>query len=63
MDPLAFLTGSTYEAGTVKVVFKRTEPIHVIRHGSTDGRGEIILEQSVRQGNEDSGSDRIVEPH
>ena len=62
MDPLAFLTGSTHEAGTIKVIFKRIEPIHVIRHGSTDGRGEIIFEQSVHQGNEDSGSDQIVEP-
>jgi hypothetical protein len=52
MNPLAFLTGSSHGAGTIKVIFKGTEPLHVFRHGSDDGRGGIILEQSVRQGNE-----------
>jgi hypothetical protein len=52
MNPLAFLTGSTHGAGTIKVIFKGIEPLQVIRHGSADGRGGIILEQSVRQGNE-----------
>jgi hypothetical protein len=51
MSPLTFLTGSTHGTGTIKIILSGTETLHVVRHGSPDGRGGIVLEQSSRQGN------------
>ena len=51
MNTLAFFTGTTHGAGTLKILFKGTQALHVTGHGRPDGHGGIHLEQDVSEGN------------
>lgn len=48
-DPLAFFTGPSRGEGTLKVMTKPGVPIRVESNGRPDGKGGIILDQTVRQ--------------
>lgn len=52
MNPLAFFTGTAHGAGTIKILFKGTQALHVTSHGRPDGHGGIHLEQDVSEGNQ-----------
>ena len=50
LNPLVFFTGGSQGRGTIKIVFKTAQPLHVVSRGQADGKGGIILDQQVRQG-------------
>ncbi|MEO6248701.1 MAG: DUF3833 family protein [Sphingomicrobium sp.] len=52
LDPLAFFSGPSHGVGTISIMFKATQPLHVTSIGRPDGHGGIILEQTVLQGGE-----------
>ena len=52
IDPLAFFTGPSHGVGSIKIIFKSSQPLHVTSNGRGDGHGGIFLDQVVRQGNE-----------
>ena len=52
MNPLTFFTGPSHGVGTIKILFKATQPLQVTSHGRPDGHGGIILEQTVHQGSD-----------
>jgi hypothetical protein len=49
-DPLAFFTGPSRGEGTLKVIARRTVPIRVESHGRPDGKGGIVLDQTISEG-------------
>lgn len=50
LDPLAFFTGRTHGEGKLKILLKAPVPITVHSRGTPDGRGGLVLEQTVREG-------------
>jgi hypothetical protein len=50
-DPLAFFTGASRGSGHLKVMLKASVPIRVKSVGSPDGKGGIILDQTINEGN------------
>lgn len=60
LDPLAFFTGRSHGEGTIKQLFKATQPLRVTSRGRSDGRGGIVLDQTVRQGSAAAKSRRWV---
>ena len=49
-DPLAFFTGKSRGEGTLKVMTKPSVRIRVESEGRPDGKGGLILDQTVREG-------------
>ncbi len=49
LDPVAFFTGDSRGAGQLKVMMSAARTINVESHGTLDGKGGIILDQTVRQ--------------
>ena len=49
-DPLAFFTGPSRGEGSLKVLMKASVPIRVTSMGKPDGRGGIVLDQTIREG-------------
>ena len=49
-DPLVFFTGPSRGEGTLKVLTKPSVPIRVESEGRPDGKGGLILEQTIREG-------------
>ena len=49
-DPLAFFTGPSRGEGTLKVMTKPSVPIRVESEGRPDGKGGIVLDQTIREG-------------
>lgn len=54
INPLAFFTGTTHGTGTMKILFKGSQALHVTSHGLPDGHGGISLDQDVTEANESS---------
>jgi hypothetical protein len=52
LNPLTFFTGDSHGTGTIRIVFKGTQPLHVTSHGRPDGHGGIVLDQTVHQGSD-----------
>jgi hypothetical protein len=52
MNPLDFFTGTTHGSGTMKVLLRGTEVLHVTGFGLPDGHGGLHLRQDVSEGNE-----------
>ena len=52
LNPLSFFTGSTHGTGTIKVIFRASQPLKVSSHGRPNNSGGMQLDQSVVQGNE-----------
>jgi hypothetical protein len=59
-DPLAFFTGASRGEGSLKVMTKTRVPIRVESHGRADGKGGIILDQTIREGNKPARQRRWV---
>ena len=59
-DPLAFFTGASRGEGTLKVMTKPSVPVRVESQGRPDGKGGIILDQTVREGNKPARQRRWV---
>jgi hypothetical protein len=51
-DPLAFFTGPSRGSGTLKVAMRPTVRVRVESLGRPDGKGGIILDQTIREGSE-----------
>ena len=54
LNPLSFFTGPTHGIGTIKIMFKGAQPIHVSSQGRPDGHGGIHLDQDVIEGSKPS---------
>ena len=54
LNPLSFFTGPTHGVGTIKIMFKSAQRIHVTSRVHPDGNGGIYLDQDVTQGSEPS---------
>ena len=52
LNPLAFFTGPSHGVGTIKILFKNSQPLHVTSNGRPDGHGGIILDQTIHQGSD-----------
>jgi hypothetical protein len=52
LNPLAFFSGASHGTGTISIVFKGTQPLHVTSLGHPDGHGGILLDQTVHQGSD-----------
>ena len=48
-DPLAFFTGPSRGEGTIKVIAKASIPIRVESNGRPDGKGGIVLDQTIHE--------------
>ena len=59
-DPLAFFTGTSRGEGTLKVMTKPSVPIRVESEGRPDGKGGIILDQTIREGSKPARQRRWV---
>ena len=59
-DPLAFFTGPSRGEGTLKVMTKPGVPIRVESNGRPDGKGGIILDQTIREGSKPARQRRWV---
>jgi hypothetical protein len=59
-DPLAFFTGASRGEGTLKVLAKPRVTIRVESHGKPDGKGGIVLDQTVREGSKPARQRRWV---
>ncbi len=59
-DPLAFFTGTSRGEGTLKVMTKPSVPIRVESQGRLDGKGGIILDQTIREGTKPARQRRWV---
>ena len=59
-DPLAFFTGQSRGEGTLKILTKPRVPIRVETHGQADGKGGIILDQTIHQGDKPARERRWV---
>lgn len=49
-DPLAFFTGPSRGEGTLKVIARPSVQVRVESHGRPDGKGGIVLDQTIREG-------------
>ncbi|MDQ3143640.1 MAG: DUF3833 domain-containing protein [Pseudomonadota bacterium] len=49
-DPLAFFTGPSNGVGTLKVALSSPVTIRITSVGKPDGKGGIVLDQIIRQG-------------
>ena len=49
-DPLAFFTGASRGEGTLRIMTKPEVQIRVTSMGKPDGKGGIILDQTIREG-------------
>ncbi len=49
-NPLEFFTGPSRGEGTLKVMTKSSVPIRVESEGRPDGKGGIILDQTIHEG-------------
>ncbi len=49
-DPQTFFTGPTRGEGTLKILLRPSVPIRVETEGRPDGRGGMVLEQTVHEG-------------
>ena len=49
-DPLAFFTGPSRGSGHLKVMLKAPVPVRVKSVGSPDGKGGIIINQTIHEG-------------
>ncbi|MCY7398381.1 MAG: DUF3833 domain-containing protein [Sphingomonas bacterium] len=49
-DPLAFFTGPLHGEGTLKVMTRPSVTLRVESHGRPDGKGGVILDQTIREG-------------
>jgi len=49
-DPLDFFTGPSRGVGTLKIMTKPSVSIHVSSNGSPDGKGGLVLDQTIREG-------------
>ena len=52
LNPLTFFTGESHGTGTISILFKGSQQLHVKSHGRPDGHGGIILDQTVHQGSD-----------
>jgi hypothetical protein len=52
IDPVAFFTGPSHGVGTISILFKGTQSLRVDSFGHSDGRGGIILDQTVYPGSD-----------
>ena len=59
-DPLAFFTGASRGEGTLKVMAKPSVTIRVESQGRPDGKGGIILDQTIREGSKPARQRRWV---
>jgi hypothetical protein len=59
-DPLVFFTGESRGEGSLKVMAKPRVTIRVESHGKPDGKGGIILDQTIRQGDKPARQRRWV---
>ena len=59
-DPLAFFTGASRGEGTLKVMTKPSVTIRVESEGRPDGKGGIILDQTIREGTKPARQRRWV---
>jgi hypothetical protein len=59
-DPLAFFTGPSQGEGTLKVLARASIPIHVQSRGRPDGKGGIVLDQTIREGDKPARQRRWV---
>ena len=57
-DPLVFFTGPTRGAGSLKVKFKPAVPIRIESRGKPDGKGGIILLQTISEGTKPARQNR-----
>ena len=57
-DPLAFFTGPTTGVGSLKVMMKPSVPIHITNEGQPDGKGGIVLRQTIREGDKPARQNR-----
>jgi len=60
LDPLAFFTGKTRGDGKLRIIMKAPVPISVDSRGKPDGRGGIVLDQTIREGSKPLRSRRWV---
>src|SRR5688500_2011941 len=49
-DPLDFFTGETRGIGSLKVMMKPPIPLRIESDGQPDGKGGIVLRQTIREG-------------
>ena len=54
LDPLSFFTGPSHGVGTIKIILKGVQPIHVTSRGRPDGHGGMYLDQDVIEGSKPS---------
>ena len=59
-DPLAFFTGPSRGEGTLKVMTKPSVPVRVESQGRPDGKGGLILDQTIREGSKPARQRRWV---
>ena len=50
LDPLSFFSGTLRGEGTLKVLTRPTVPVRVDSQGRPDGKGGLILDQTIREG-------------
>ena len=49
-DYLGFFTGRTRGDGTLKILLRAKVPVHVESRGQPDGKGGIVIHQTIREG-------------
>jgi len=59
-DPLAFFTGPSRGEGTLKVMTRPSVTIRVESNGRPDGKGGVILDQTIREGSKPARQRRWV---
>jgi hypothetical protein len=59
-DPLAFFSGPSRGEGTLKIIARPRVPIRVESHGRPDGKGGIVLDQTIREGDKPARQRRWV---
>ncbi len=51
LDLVDFFTGPSTGKGRIEILFQRTKPLRVISSGRPDGRGGLVLDQRIGEGN------------
>ena len=59
-DPLAFFSGASRGQGTLKIIARPSVTIRVESQGRPDGKGGIILDQTIREGEKPARQRRWV---
>jgi hypothetical protein len=59
-DPLAFFSGPSRGQGTLKVIARPGVALRVESHGSPDGKGGIVLDQVIHEGDKPQRQRRWV---